>query len=78
MVADYGSLLRVRSPPPFNPGMVDTMMAEHDFGTGLHPNVGWIEMLDDVGKEWLVRLRPGMKWSNGDPFTADGRPLLVP
>ena len=74
-VGTYGGRLRLVAqgpvPPAFNPGMVDTMMAEHDFGTGLHPNVGWIEMLDDVGKEWLVRLRPGMKWSNGDPFTAD-------
>jgi hypothetical protein len=43
-VGTYGGRLRLVAqgpvPPPFNPGMVDTMMAEHDFGVGLHPNVG--------------------------------------
>lgn len=42
-------------------------------------NVEWTELSPDMaeyevaaeGKEWIWRLRPGMRWSDGEPATAD-------
>ena len=73
-VGTYGERLRIiaeaPSPPQFN-REVQISGALYDFTVGAHSSIGTIEMSDSVGREWMVHLREGMKWSDGKPFTAD-------
>jgi peptide/nickel transport system substrate-binding protein len=40
-------------------------------GDKVVPNIAKGLEMQDGGRAWLVRLRRGMKWSDGKPFTAD-------
>ncbi|MBX3014367.1 MAG: ABC transporter substrate-binding protein [Caldilineaceae bacterium] len=39
--------------------------------TGIEPNVAQAVTVNDDASEYTFQLRPGMKWSDGQPFTAD-------
>ncbi len=51
---------------------MDTLIQGYFPFNNPYPNVAKsFEMTDPTGKEWIIKLREGLKWSDGQPFTAD-------
>ena len=73
-IGKYGGILNTialsPSPVEFN-RTVNLLSGTSGFTTDQYPNTAKsVEMVGE-GREWIIRLREGMKWSDGAPFTAD-------
>ena len=49
----------------------EALMRFDPTGTKVIPNIAEAVNVSDDGREFTVKLREGMKWSDGEPFTAD-------
>ena len=47
------------------------ILAKHSYNVGLYPNVAKSYEMKDQGREWIIHLREGLKWSDGHPYTVD-------
>ena len=45
------------------------LVMEHSYTKGLHPNIWLSYEPQNGGIEWLIKLRKGLKWSDGTPYT---------
>src|SRR5699024_10298916 len=76
-IGQYGGTLRTALLGGANTGMIERICGyEHllrwspDWNEVI-PNVALAYEANDDGSEYTFSLRPGMKWSDGAPFTAD-------
>jgi len=47
------------------------IVAKHSFTVGCYPNLAKSYEMRDGGREWIIHLRDGLKWSDGHPYTVD-------
>ncbi|HDY65557.1 MAG TPA: ABC transporter substrate-binding protein [Phycisphaerae bacterium] len=47
------------------------ILAKHSYSVGLYPNVAKSYEMKDQGREWIIHLREGLKWSDGHSYTVD-------
>lgn len=73
-IGRYGGVLRRAT---WDPGfavpiqVTPLLMAKHTYTNGVYPNVAKSYQMKDGGKQWIIHLREGLKWSDGHPFTVD-------
>lgn len=47
------------------------LLARHSWTADVYPNIARSYEMKDGGREWIIHLREGMKWSDGHPYTVD-------
>jgi peptide/nickel transport system substrate-binding protein len=74
-IGKYGGVLRRATwdPSKTTPirDITSLILAEHSHTVNIYPNlIKSYEMLDE-GRQWIMHLRKGLKWSDGHPYTVD-------
>jgi len=74
-IGKYGGVLRRAT---WDPGQATPtldlralLVGKHSCTVGFYPNVAKSYEMRDGGREWIIQLREGLKWSDGHPFTVD-------
>ncbi len=74
LIGNYGGILHYVAQVPTPPELIRGPARLFSAKIGLYPLYGdaakSLEMKDG-GREWIIHLREGLKWSDGMPFTAD-------
>ena len=74
-IGRYGGVLRRATwDPTKTVGMHATttlIQAKHSHTIGSYPNLAKSYEMKDQGREWIIHLRKGLKWSDGHPYTVD-------
>ena len=60
-----------RSPSPTTRSSPSTTTCSSNFGPDLSPVPGFAESWTQDGTTWTFKIRPGMKWSDGQPATSE-------
>jgi len=74
-IGKYGGVLRRATwdPDRCHAILVIThlIQAKHSFTVGCYPNLAKSYEMKDDGREWIIHLREGARWSDGHPYTVD-------
>ena len=74
-IGKYGGVLRRATWDPTKTVPIqDTtylIQAKHSHTIGSYPNLAKSYEMKDQGREWIIHLREGLKWSDGHPYTVD-------
>jgi len=74
-IGKYGGVLRRATwDPMFAVALRDLtplLIAQHSWSIDVYPNVARSYEMKDGGREWIIHLREGLKWSDGHPYTVD-------
>jgi peptide/nickel transport system substrate-binding protein len=74
-IGKYGGVLRRATWDPTKTVPIqDTtylIQAKHSHTIGSYPNLVQSYQMKDQGREWIIHLRKGLKWSDGHPYTVD-------
>ncbi len=76
MIGEYGGVLRRAFTGPGDRQNYERWINDYtlfwDAGaTEIRPRLAWQWESNDDGTEWTIYLREGLKWSDGEPFSAD-------
>ncbi len=73
-IGKYGGIfIRGITSPASLGEVMDTnlIMSKHSWTADIYPNICKSYEMRDEGREWIINLRKGLKWSDGTPYTAD-------
>ena len=74
-IGKYGGVLRRATWDPTKTVPIryitHLIQAKHSHTIGSYPNLAKSYEMKDQGREWIMHLREGLKWSDGHPYTVD-------